>query len=231
VLAGIASENAESLNLQDVYRDPRFNALDLPSVVRSLVCLPITQQERVAGVLILSHSMPCFFNDNLLRVLKILGSTLTHLRLLTSDHKPECDGQSCAADPGGAEDSDEFSIVLLGFEKADSYGRTVFLDKEAVQGLRRRFRAVLRENESILLHRETEFLLILPGTTASALPARVSSLRQAFSDWKAAQTGQTQLRMSIGFSTCEMGDDLYRTLEVAAVVMHPEPEEDPQPAE
>jgi hypothetical protein len=231
VLAGILAGNAESFNVPDIYRDRRFNALDLPSVVRSLVCLPITHQGRASGALILSHSVPCFFNDNHLRVLKIVASTLTHIRLLTSDQKQESECYQPREDPDCSEGADEFSIVLLSCERKDSFGRTAFLGKETIRGLRRRLSEVLRENESILLHHDTEFLLVLPGTSAAALPARVVSLRRAFREWKASQKDQSRLSMSIGCSTCETGDDLYRTLEVAAVVMHPEPEEDPQPAE
>jgi hypothetical protein len=179
----------------------------------------------------MSHSVPCFFNANHLRALKILSSTLTHLRLLTSERGTECGTQDRASiQPDSSSEEDEFSVVLLSCERKDSYGRTTFLSKEAMRALRERFRHVLRENESILLHHDTEFLVVLPGTASAALPGRVADLRRAFREWKASEKDQEQLRMSVGFSTCETGDDLYRTLEVAAVVMHPEPEEDPQPA-
>ena len=71
-------ESSECLNVADVYGEPRFNAVDFPSVARSVLCLPITLRQAPVGFLILSHSLPNFFHDNHIRVLKILGSMVAH---------------------------------------------------------------------------------------------------------------------------------------------------------
>ena len=81
-LTRMAEESGECLNIEDIYKEPRFNTVDFPGVVRSVLCLPMFLRNAPAGYLILSHSLPSYFHENHIRVLKILGSFIAHLRLL-----------------------------------------------------------------------------------------------------------------------------------------------------
>ena len=56
--------------------------MDFPGVVRSVLCLPMFLHGASVGYLVLSHSLPSYFHENHIRVLKILGSFIAHLRLL-----------------------------------------------------------------------------------------------------------------------------------------------------
>jgi hypothetical protein len=226
VIAGIVAEAPDCLNIRDVYREPRFDSVDLPAVVRSLICLPIARNGMSDGVLLLSHSIPCYFNDNHLRVLKILASIIAHLMLLTKGNEPKLGDE---VKPKTA-DQDVFSVVLLSFGRKDSFGRTLAIDRESMRQIRQSLYRALQGNESVLLHRESELLVVLPGTSADLLPSKVCRLRQAFREWKGGPDESCRCAtIHLGFSTCEPGDDLSRTLEIASAVMHPDPDEEPQP--
>ena len=228
-VAGIVSETSDCLNIADVYRDSRFDAVDFPSVVRSLVCLPLKLNGKAIGVLILSHSLPRFFNDNHLRVLQILAGILAHLRLLTSEptflhrhplHKVPADHERPA---NGA-----LSIILFDFIWGDPPRRADSIKREYVNGIRKWFSRFLEPGESIILHRDLELIMLLPGIGNEDLLGRVSRMREVFRQWKSDQGERARnLRMSLGFSTCEEGDDLSRTLEMAAMIMHPEQSQGP----
>src|SRR5262249_5111219 len=124
VVTGLVAELPDGLNVSDVYREPRFDSVDFPSVVRSLVCLPIVSAGATVGALALSHSQPHFFDDSHLRMLKILAGMIAHTRLLA-------DGASAALlapaarEPVGTHESDHFALVLLEVERLDSFGRPV----------------------------------------------------------------------------------------------------------
>jgi hypothetical protein len=49
IVAGMSEESTGFLNIEDVYKDSRFNMIDFPSVVRSLVCLPVIAHEKLSG--------------------------------------------------------------------------------------------------------------------------------------------------------------------------------------
>jgi hypothetical protein len=222
VIAGIVTAAPDCLNIMDVYREPRFNSVDLPAVVRSLVCLPLALNGTTDGALLLSHSIPCYFNDNHLRVLKILASIIAHLMLLTKGNESRLPEQPAP----GTTDHDVFSVVLLSFARKDSFGRTLAIEPDGVRRIRQSLSRALEGNESMLVHRENELLVVLPGTSADQLPWKVCRLRQAFREWLGGQDDAgRRTTIQIGFSTCEPGDDLVRTLEVASAVMHPDPDE------
>jgi hypothetical protein len=214
----------DCLRIEDVYKEPRFNSVDFPGVVRSVLCLPIVLHGMPVGFLILSHSLPSFFHENHIRVLKILGSFIAHLRLLhqsgnilPSLPKPAPTDQALPEAP------ECYAVVLVEFEKLDAYGRHVQLEKEAVREIRMRLQSALEGKESILFYREKELLVLMPGVSSEMLPARVRSLREAFHQWLAERSEEERtIQINLGFSVCDAEEDLSRTLEVAAVVMHPE---------
>jgi hypothetical protein len=229
-LAQMALESPECLNVDDVYKEPRFNAIDFPGVVRSVLCLPIVLHNAPAGFLILSHSLPNYFQDNQIRVLKILGSLIAHLWLLHQNGRISTPAPIPApSDPQGSEESDAYAVVLMEFDAKDAYGRRVPLEKEAVREIRKQMQSTIEKRESILFYGERELLAFLPGIDSNSLTGRVSKLRRIFHQWQKARFDKRgAMQMNVGFSVCEGEEDLAKTLEVATLVMHPETEESPE---
>jgi hypothetical protein len=227
-LTRMAVEGADCLNIEDVYREPRFNAVDFPGVVRSVLCLPILLHNAPVGFLVLSHSLPNFFKDNHVRVLKIIGSFVAHLKLLHQNgrllnpmalHRP--------SDQDSYEKPDAFAVALLEFDTLDAYGRRVHLDKKSVREIRRRIQSALDEKESILFYGDRELLVFMPGISTELLAARVRGLRESFEFWQRDRFEERRnVRINLGFSVCEGDEDLARTLEVASLVTHPDTEEE-----
>lgn len=221
-LIRMAGEKGEYLSIEDVYKEPSFNSVDFPGVVRSILCLPIRLRETAVGFLVLSHSLPKFFHENHVRVLKILGSLIAHLTLLhqTGRMPPPA---AFPTEPESSGAPDAYAIVLMEFDTADEYGRRVQLARQFVRELRLRMQKVLGPGESVLFYGEKELLVLLPGTSSELLPGRVRTLRECFHRWRSDRAGtQDQTRISLGFSVCEGEQDLSRTLEIALVVMHPD---------
>ncbi|RPH74148.1 MAG: GAF domain-containing protein, partial [Candidatus Rokuibacteriota bacterium] len=50
----LTADGGDCLNIGDVYREPEFNTIDFPSVVRSMMCLRINVHQKDLGALILS---------------------------------------------------------------------------------------------------------------------------------------------------------------------------------
>jgi len=227
-LIRMTEESPECVNIGDVYREPRFNTVDFPGVVRSVLCLPILLHSVPVGFLILSHSLPNFFHDNHIRVLKILGSLLAHLRLLHQSGR--LSPPAPPATPPAQTDSmrpDAYAIVLMNFDAPGPYGRRMPLERDAVREIRMRLQKALTEGESVLFYGDGELLVFMPGISSESLAARVRILRETFHRWRedrSEQRGNT--RINLGFSVCEGEEDLARTLEVAALVMHPESDEE-----
>lgn len=223
MVALLTSLSSECVNIPDVYRDARFNAFDFPSVVRSLCCLPIITNQRTVGALIFSNSLPNFFKDSHIRVLRILASIVTHLRLLTSGVSAAGSLSEMGPNSRGKDQPDVFSIILLEFERVDAFQRTTSLDKENIRGIRKWLVRHLGAKETIIFNGDHELIMFLPDTNGEDLPARVVTLREAFRHWKEEQGDRLRnVRVNMGFATCEEGDDLARTLEIASAVMHPE---------
>jgi len=226
-LTHMAEESGECLNIPDVYKETNFNAVDFPGVVRSILCLPMYLHGSPTGYLVLSHSLPGFFHENHIRVLKILGSFIAHLRLL---HKgggisPRPIAQIPSA-PASSENPDAYSIVLMEFDTQDNYGRRIPLQKEAVREIRLQLQRSLEARESALFYGERDLLLFMPGITAEQLTARIRMLRETFRVWQSERAeDRSNIRMNLGFSACEGEEDLSRTLEVASLVMHPDADE------
>jgi hypothetical protein len=226
-LIRLAGESPECLNIEDVYKEPRFNSVDFPGVVRSILCLPIVLWKSPVGFLVLSHSLPQFFHENHVRVLKVLGSLIAHLRLLhQSGHmaQPTMPSSDAASESCGSPDA--YSVVLMEFDTLDEYGRRVQIAKQFIREIRLRMQGILQPKESILFYGEKELLVLLPETSSEALPLRIRALRECFDGWRCAKIEtQRHARINLGFSVCEGEEDLSRTLEIASVVMHPETEE------
>jgi hypothetical protein len=226
----MAEESGECLNIEDVYKEPSFNAVDFPGVVRSILCLPMFLHGAPVGFLVLSHSLPSFFHENHIRVLKILGSFIAHLRLLHQGGSiaPSVRPQTPAVQEA-SEEPDAYSVVLMEFDALDNYGRRIPLHKEGIREIRLQLQRALEARESILFYRERDLLVFMPGVTSEQLPARIRGLREAFRCWQADRAeDQSNTRMNLGFSVCEGEEDLSRTLEVASLVMHPDDDEEPQ---
>jgi hypothetical protein len=228
IVAEMSEESTGFLNIEDVYKDSRFNMIDFPSVVRSLVCLPVIARGKLAGFLLMSHSRPRFFNDNHLRVLRIVASSVAHFKCLTNGNRQTAAGPATlpAGDPI-PEDALDFSIVLLSFEKPGPFRRTMPLDKESLRGMRKLFQRILEPRESLLLYADGDLIALLPGVTGDSLPSKVRSFREVFRQWKAEQgERQADVHLSLGFASCTDGEDLSRTLEIASQVMRPDTDED-----
>jgi uncharacterized protein YigA (DUF484 family) len=220
VVERLANEAADYVNIGDVYREPHFNAVDFPSVVRSLVCLPISEHQRTVGTLILGHSMPRFFRQSHARVLRILASMIAHVHVLTASRGTR--GAVPLAPPPravGADTAEALSVVLLGLE-TDSCPPKSVTDKDLIGSFQHLISRTLEDNDSILPYEESRLLVILPGTTAEHLPMRTAKLRDAFEHWRASRGEEERhLRLNLGCSTCESGEALICTLEAASLMM------------
>jgi signal transduction protein with GAF and PtsI domain len=228
----MAEEDGDCLKIEDIYKEPRFINIDFPGVVRSVLCLPMYLRNAPVGFLVLSHSLPSYFHDNHVRVLKILGSFIAHLRLLhQGDHILTAAQPQAASSQEGPEESDAYAVILMEFDIQDTYGRWNPLNKEAIRDIRIRLQRLLEPRESILFYGERDLLVIMPGVPSASLPARIRVLRDGFHRWQTDRPADHgKARMNLGFSVCEEDADFSRTLEVASLVMHPESEEEPEPA-
>jgi len=227
IVAGLTEESIGFLNIEDVYKDSRFNSVDFPSVVRSLVCLPIVAGGRLAGFLLMSHSRPRFFNDNHIRVLRIIASSVAHMKHLTTSvdghgqapMPPPVAEERAPAEPGA------YAVILLGFERP-GLKRSAQPDRETLRSIRDYLQKDLESRESLLFYEEGQLIALLPGVGAEALPGKVRSLRNGFRSWKAGLEPAPDIRLSLGFSAGENGDGLARTLDMASQVMRSETDED-----
>jgi len=227
-LTRMAEQSPDCLNIEDVYKEPRFNAVDFPGVIRSVLCLPIQLHGTSVGFLVLSHSLPKFFQDNHVRVLKIIGSFIAHLKLLHSNgrisrpmipHTPQIGGES--------ERPDAYAIALLEFDSLDSYGRCTPLDKKSIREIKRQIHRSLAEKESVLFYSEKELMVFMPGITSDLLAERVRHLNDTFNQWREERLEARQhIRINLGFSICEGEEDLAKTLEVASLMAHPDEDEE-----
>ena len=130
------------------------------------------------------------------------------------------------------ERSDAYSVVLLEFDSQDAYGRWAPLNKEGIRGIRTQLQSMLEPRESVLFYGERDLLIIMPGVSPEILQARIRKLRESFNAWQTERLDpHRDVRMNLGFSVCEGEEDFSRTLEVASLVMHPENDEEPEPAE
>ncbi len=231
LLGQLAAESGECLIYKDVYREPRFNSIDFPSVIRSLICLPIVLHNKVAGLLVLGHSRPQYFTDNHVRILRILCSSIAHLRYLTSgaDKHPPAERPS-DSEQSQAEQEDSFSVVVLDFEKRDEYGRAVPLGKGAVDDIRRRLSKSLRGTGTILFHDDGELLAIFQGTSAETLPRRIALIRASFGHWQEQQGEEmSTVQMNLAYAVSDGEDSLSQTLEMASLVKRPAADQDQGP--
>lgn len=222
VVSALVREGSECVYIPDVTREARFRSIDFPSVVRSLVCLPVMLGSRPAGALLAGHSLPRFFNDNHLRLLKILSGIVSHSRYLTDARASSAKNDSHVA--ARCPQSDVIALVLMSFDSecAEHPGRLP--DREMLMELRGRLSRHLEPHEVIALYDERQLLMLSPGTPAECVPPRVARLQEAFRAWQSEQTDKLRgLRMSIGYSACEATGDIARTLEIASIMIRPTP--------
>jgi hypothetical protein len=226
----LALEVQNPVVIEDLYADPRFQSIDLPGVMRSLVCVPVETAGRLEGFLLLSHSRPRFFGNSHIRVLQLIGSLVGYVRYLTRDNsafaavvRPEPENRQ-------DETADAVSVVLLECETPDGFGRPVPLSRDTVRGLRAALKQTLGPGEAVLHHDEQDLLVLLPGVSSEDLPSRLSTIRDTFYSWR--NSGQGPIReaqLSIGCSTCEDGADLSHCLEIASHLMHPDEDDGETP--
>ncbi len=226
IVTHLADEDGEYFIAGDVYREPRFNTVDFPSVFRSLVCLPIRVHQKSQGALVLSHSLPHFFTHNHTRVLRILASTVAHLWLLTAQRTTSAAiAQESQPKPSAEANEKALSIVLLNFESAGS-ARRLLADGEVIRNIQSPLSRTLEGKESILHYDSTGLLVLLPGTPEERVSERATRLRAAFEQWKSAQGESARyIQLNLGYATCENGDELASTLEVASQMLHMDQDE------
>ncbi len=217
----MTTESGESFNVGDVYKEPRFNSLDFPSVVRSLLGQPISLQGKPIGCLILSHSLPSYFKDNHLRVLKILASAIALIgHLIAEKESGHVSLEMSPVSPADDNSTEAFSVVLLDFKSIDGFGRALPINKNCVREIRRCLAAALKGKGSVLPHDGEELLVLLPGVSGEHVSAMVRFLQEVFRQWQASQgEGQRCTTMSVGFSTCTGDEDLSSTLELASYAL------------
>jgi hypothetical protein len=222
-LTRMAVESGDCLKIDDVYREPRFNSVDFPGVIRSILCLPVVIRETPVGFLILSHSLPSFFQDNHVRVMKILGSLIAHLSFLHERGRMDAVIAGQAPRPEiSSMPQDSCAIILMGFDAPDGYGRTMPVKKDAVREIRAHIRHELTERESVMFYGERGLMVLMPGIDGETLSARVRKMREAFHLWQEERRqDRGAIRVNLGFSVCEGDEDLSRMLEVAALMMPP----------
>lgn len=228
----LARETSDCVNIGDVYREAQFNAIDFPSVVRALVCLPIRVRQNPVGVLVLSHSLPRFFNQNHTRALKIVASTLAHACLLSARNKTSCQDTASSPQAAGAAGNEKtLSVVLLNLEH-EAYSRQPLKDPALIDSIRSRLSRTLGDKDSMLLYEGNGLLMLLPGISEEQMPLRAARVRAAYEEWRAGQgDAGRDVHLGLGYSTCESGEDLMQTLQVASMLMRAdnEDEHDSQP--
>lgn len=216
VLDTLVDQTGEFLNVADVYREPRFHTADFPSVVRSLICLPVHLHGKPAGLLALSHSVPRAFSQNQARVLRILASMISHFLLLTG--RKQASGVPMPNTHSPAAEIATLSVVLLNID-GDALLSSAAM-RESVRGLRRHLVHQLHEKESLLPSGEVGILVLLPNVDWSRLLERTSQLRMAFEGWRDSLGKKAEgLRLSLGCATCVDGDELTRAIEMAGHIM------------
>jgi hypothetical protein len=226
ILMSLAEEEPAGTAVNDVYVDARFQAIDFPSVIRSLVCLPITLRGKTIGFVALAHSIPCHFSGDHTRILRILTGLLASVRRLTSAQPAEARSAPSSSSRNESVDDGILSVVLMDFETPGPGGKYVPLDRDTVLMVRNWVAPDLTGRECALCYGEKSLLLMLPGTTSDVLLSRIRDFQNGFFEWKRGQSEKWQaVRMNIGYSTCRTDEDLLQTLHSASAVMHAEPEE------
>ena len=79
-IVGLAAQRKRSLRLDDVQSDREFILIPAsPAHVRSLMCFPLVFDDRVIGVLNLSHSTPAFFSLENEKLIEMIAGRITRL--------------------------------------------------------------------------------------------------------------------------------------------------------
>jgi hypothetical protein len=124
-----------------------------------------------------------------------------------------------AQPPPAYDDNDILSVVLLNFEREGSLRRSA-VDRELIRSLWHPLTWKLEGKESLLSHDQSGLLILLPGIPEERLFERVAGLRIAFEHWKARQGEKARgIQLSLGYASCGNGEELSRTLEVAAEML------------
>lgn len=216
----------DCLIIGDVYRDHRFNNIDFPSVVRSLICLPIRVHQKPLGALVLSHSLPRFFTQNHARALKVIAGLVAHLLLLLDRQDKQAESTPDTRPAPRPTENEPLSIVLLHLD-CDEASRRIPAESEWIRNLRSALSQNLEVRESLLHYNDTELLILLPGTPEELLFERASKLRCVFEDWKSIQGEKGKdLRLSLGYASCAKAEDLTHILEAAAQRLHVSQDQD-----
>ena len=73
-VAGIAALEGETILINDVSKDKRFAVRETRFPIASILCAPLIFQEKLLGVINLSHSQPGAFSQNNKRVMELLSA-------------------------------------------------------------------------------------------------------------------------------------------------------------
>jgi hypothetical protein len=212
----LSAENADCAIVGDVYRDPRFLTVDFPSVVRSMVCLPIIVHKQLVGTLVLSHSLPRFFTQNQTRILRILGATIAHLIFLTEKRDSTTASAQAAPRQDALTSDTALSVILLQVGGNRLAIRTL-AEHETIRSLENRIAQALEGKESLLHYDDTRILVLLPHTSEERLYACAARLREAFENWiLALGENSAEFRLSLGHATCTTGEELAHALDAAS---------------
>jgi len=221
LLRAVANESPDGVVIADVYRDSRFQAVDFPSVIRSMACLSITLNKTPIGLLVLGHSYPQHFSEDHIRVLRILAGLLAHARRLTASASGSPAVRTLSTEASSPQSDRGLSLAILELQEPGPGGKLVPLEKDLVLEVKRFIARELSGEESALLYRDREILVLLPGLLSEDLPVRIGRLQQAFAQWKASQQDKSAAAtMEIGYSTFGADIDLESMLEAASAVMH-----------
>jgi hypothetical protein len=157
---------------------------------------------------------------------------VAHVCLLSVGNKTgHRDGASLQQAACTAENEKTLSVVLLNLEH-EGYSRQPLKDRALFDSIRSWLSRTLGGKDSMLHYEGNGLLMLLPGVNEEQIPLRAARVRAAYDEWKAGQGDVGRdVHLSLGYSTCESGEDLTHALEVASMLMRAnlDDEHDSQP--
>ena len=135
-VAGLAALKRETILLNEVKRDKRFQVRETCVPIGSLLCVPLIFQEKLLGVINLSHTRPHAFSENDRRVMKLLcafvgaiiGNAIAYIRVRDQEKfKAMCEGVRLAIlllDPETMKilDCNRYTEDSLGYSREELIG-------------------------------------------------------------------------------------------------------------
>ncbi len=224
ILVELARREQGSFTIDDVYREPDFARIDFPGVVRSIACSPLVANGEATGLLIAGHSRPKYFTDNHIRVLRILAGFASHLHFLIRESRPSATKSKF----GKPKTEDVLSVALLELRVHDSLDRWIAAGSSLLSSLRTRFYRAVAGKGSAVFRGDRELVILLPGLAKNEMHEMAARLKLEYQQWQSDQNGiLPEIRMNLGYITCEGDVDLERMLEMLDFKTNPDaPEEE-----